>query len=577
MRTACYARFSSDLQRETSLDDQVRSCREYAERCGWEWQEAQVFTDAAMSGASIDGRAGLQALLSAAAASQRAFDVLLVDDSSRVARDLADALRVLQRLQFAGVRVVYISQSIDSTSEQAETLVAVHGLVDAQFLRGLTAKVRRGLVGQLERGFSPGMYPFGYRSVPVLDPSGALGPEGFPSRLGNRLEIAHSEAEAVRNIFSWYIDGLGVRAIVSKLQRLGVPGRKGRQWRFGVVNKLLRNERYTGRWVYGQVRYERQPGTRRRVARPQQRSEWRVVERPELRIISDEEWAAAQARLIAAATSYTRQAGTNLMRGKNAALHSPHLFSGFLRCGVCGRAVNVVTSGRGIARYGCSNHARNGNAACGNQLCVRAAVADAELLKGLQAELLHPATVAYITGRLTDALNALIDSRPDQRERLQREREATGAKLQNLIAAVEGGLGTPTIFQAIKDREGDIRALEGRLEGLSESFENRLAVLPTWVRQQLDDVASLLGDVPERAKQEFQRLGIQFTLQPVYEEGPRPFLRAEGSGEFEELAFSQYAPLSGTDTTRPRRAGSRSFIVDLPLIAPGRRFRLNSA
>ena len=100
--------------------------------------------DAAISGGSLDGRAGLQSLLTAAAATPRPFDVLLVDDSSRVARDLADALRVLERLKFAGVRVVYISQSIDSASEQAETLVAVHGLVDGLYLGEMAQKIRRG-------------------------------------------------------------------------------------------------------------------------------------------------------------------------------------------------------------------------------------------------------------------------------------------------------------------------------------------------------------------------------------------------------------------------------------------------
>ncbi len=95
MRTACYARFSSDLQRQTSLDDQIRGCREYTERHSWHWQEGQVFTDAAVSGASIEGRTGLQALLSASDKSDRPFDIVLVDDSSRIARDLADALHVL--------------------------------------------------------------------------------------------------------------------------------------------------------------------------------------------------------------------------------------------------------------------------------------------------------------------------------------------------------------------------------------------------------------------------------------------------------------------------------------------------
>jgi DNA invertase Pin-like site-specific DNA recombinase len=70
--------------------------------------------------------------MAAAAQQPRPFDTLLVDDSSRVARDIADAIRVLQTLKFFGVRVIYISQAIDSANEQAETLVAVHGLADME-------------------------------------------------------------------------------------------------------------------------------------------------------------------------------------------------------------------------------------------------------------------------------------------------------------------------------------------------------------------------------------------------------------------------------------------------------------
>src|SRR5687767_4948466 len=125
MRTACYARFSSDLQRDTSIEDQIRECREYANRHGWQWQAAHIYSDKAVSGSSTEGRTELQALLAAALAKPRPFDALLVHDTSRVGRDLPDALRFLQQLTFAGVRVVCISQGLDSASPQAETLFAV--------------------------------------------------------------------------------------------------------------------------------------------------------------------------------------------------------------------------------------------------------------------------------------------------------------------------------------------------------------------------------------------------------------------------------------------------------------------
>src|SRR5713101_3171231 len=102
MRCACYARFSSDLQRDTSIDDQLAVARRYAEAHGWIVNH--VYTDAAVSGASLD-RPGIQALLAAAARRPAPFDILLVDDSSRVSRDLADAVRLLQQLRFEGVRV----------------------------------------------------------------------------------------------------------------------------------------------------------------------------------------------------------------------------------------------------------------------------------------------------------------------------------------------------------------------------------------------------------------------------------------------------------------------------------------
>jgi len=136
-------------QRPTEDDQPQRSDPLLSRACraGWLWQDDQIFSDAGISGASIEGRPGLQALLTAAASTPRSFDVLLVDDSSRVSRDLADALRIVQRLKFAGMRVVYISQGIDSDSEQHETLIAVHGLVDGLYLREMAAKIKRGLKG----------------------------------------------------------------------------------------------------------------------------------------------------------------------------------------------------------------------------------------------------------------------------------------------------------------------------------------------------------------------------------------------------------------------------------------------
>jgi DNA invertase Pin-like site-specific DNA recombinase len=552
LRCTCYARFSSDLQRETSLEDQIRGCRTYADQHGWVWLDSHVFTDAALSGSSLEGRVGLQALLTAAAVTPRGFDVLLVDDSSRVARDLADALRILQRLRFAGVRVVYISQGIDSASEQAETLIAVHGLVDGLYLREMSAKVKRGLRGQIARGFATGSVTFGYRTIPIPDPHRA------GHTLGSRVEIDPTQADVVRQIFTWFADGVSYTNIIRRLHDAGTPGPRGGSahgiWRIAAVRRLLSNPKYRGLLLWGTTRSERKPGSRSRVARPLPPSEWQMHERPDLRIVDDALWERVQARRKTQSSLLDehRQPGRTLLRGRPAvAGNRKSPFTGFLICGVCGRAVSVVSNHVHFSRryryFGCSNYARNGPAACPNRVTARVEETEAALLAGLQAEVLKPETLAYVTERLAAAMQALVDERPVREAELRRQIETARSKIAHLLAAVESGNASVSILLALQEREGDVERFQAELAALREPIrDHRLAVLPTWVQSQLADVASLIQQEPAAAEAEFERLQIRFTLHPVYEvpSGQRPYLRAIGEGAF-ELLTGAVLPASG--------------------------------
>src|SRR6185312_12709981 len=112
LRCAIYARFSSDRQSPTSIIDQIRKCREHAGLNGWLVLENHVYCDEAVSGASTD-RPGLQRLLAAVIGPTIPFDCILIDDSSRLTRRLADALNLFERLTFAGVRIVAVSRGVD--------------------------------------------------------------------------------------------------------------------------------------------------------------------------------------------------------------------------------------------------------------------------------------------------------------------------------------------------------------------------------------------------------------------------------------------------------------------------------
>ncbi|MBU1471374.1 MAG: recombinase family protein [candidate division Zixibacteria bacterium] len=130
MRCAIYARYSSDLQREKSLDDQIRNCRNMAEQKGWLVLEKHIYADKAVSGSSLEGRTQLTRMVAAAASTPCPFDYILIDDTSRLSRDRNDQTNLIADFQYAGTQLYFVSQSIDTADEQANDVVLpIHGIV----------------------------------------------------------------------------------------------------------------------------------------------------------------------------------------------------------------------------------------------------------------------------------------------------------------------------------------------------------------------------------------------------------------------------------------------------------------
>ena len=130
MRCAIYARYSSENQRESSLADQARECREYASRNGWDVVE--VYSDAAISGSS-DNRPGYQKMLNDARAGR--FDVVLAEALDRLSRRLADAAGLHDELSFLRVRLFTKDQG-----EITKMHTAMMGMVAEQYIADLREK-----------------------------------------------------------------------------------------------------------------------------------------------------------------------------------------------------------------------------------------------------------------------------------------------------------------------------------------------------------------------------------------------------------------------------------------------------
>ncbi len=146
MRAAIYARYSSDLQRDDSIDDQVRLCRRRIDREGW--HAGEVYSDHAASGAS-HLRAGYQKLL--ADARKGRFDVVVAESLDRLSRDQEHIAALFKLLSFASIPLVTVAEG-----EISELHIGLKGTMSALFLKDLAQKTRRGLEGRVRQGRSAG-------------------------------------------------------------------------------------------------------------------------------------------------------------------------------------------------------------------------------------------------------------------------------------------------------------------------------------------------------------------------------------------------------------------------------------
>jgi site-specific DNA recombinase len=164
-RVALYARYSSDHQRDASIEDQFRLCHLHAKRESWTVVES--YADRGVSGSSVILRPGVQALI--ADAMRGRFDVVLAEALDRISRDQEDIAGLFKRLNFAGVPIITLGEG-----EITELHVGLKGTMNALFLKDLADKTRRGQRGRVEKGKAGGGNSYGYRTVRQLDASGNL-------------------------------------------------------------------------------------------------------------------------------------------------------------------------------------------------------------------------------------------------------------------------------------------------------------------------------------------------------------------------------------------------------------------
>ena len=231
MKTAAaYVRVSTERQDEYSLDSQLKLIREYAAAHDMDVPPEFVFVEDGVSGRSVKKRPAFQRMIALAKDKAHPFDYILVWKYSRFARNQEESIVYKSMLSKLGVDVVSISEPLDD-SPFGSLIERIIEWMDEFYSIRLSGEVKRGMAEKISRAEIVTVPSFGYS-------------------VQGKTYVPNEHADTVRQIFSDYLSGKGMRAIASDLAAAGVRTRRGSSPSNRWIRYILQNPVYIGkiRW-----------------------------------------------------------------------------------------------------------------------------------------------------------------------------------------------------------------------------------------------------------------------------------------------------------------------------------------
>ncbi len=548
MPAAIYARYSSENQRPESIDDQISECRKFAKLQSIAISEDHICSDQAQSGARSD-RPALAALMAAAQSGE--FDIVLVDDLSRLARDNHLMLSIIAEFSFEGIRVISVADGLDSDDEESTLAIQVRGIFNELQLRDLKKKTLRGQMGQKERGFFVGEKTFGYRSIPVgemrMDKKGRPRPDGY------HMEIEPKQAAVVLRIFTMYADGQPLTQIVKRLNEENVPGRirASKGWSPATISRILDNEKYAGRWTWNKTGTRRDPriGRRRPYEKPE--SEWIIREDEALRIIPKQLWETVRQRRKEMHRTWRGggKRGFSKEQGSRQQHFPTHLLAGSMACGSCGATIAQV-SGKSGGYYGCLAATKG---ACDNKTLVRRTLVEKIILAAVKEQISDPEHIAYVLERVDDEIAKLRSDLPATLKLKEAELTAEQRRLANFVDFIGEGRGSQALAKALVETERRVDVLTDEVDTLRRSREKIFRPPPIeWIKDRMSKLQDVLEQRTARSAQALRDILGPIRMELVTPDIGRPFYSEITSIDALALTESPPAGAEGGSNSLPR-------------------------
>lgn len=365
MNVAAYCRVSTDKSDQlNSLDAQKKFFTEYTEKNGHNL--VRLYADEGISGTKIKNRKEFLKLMRDA--QHGLFDMIVVKDISRFARNTVDLLQSIRTLKALGIETTFLTANM-TVLGQSEFVLTIFGALAQEESANTSKRVKFGKKMNAEKGRVPNLV------------------YGYDKTIGDffNLEINQEEAKAVRQIYNWYInEGYGAAKIANMLNEKGYKTKRNCNWSQNAICRILTNELYTGKIINGKQEVsDFLTSTREK----KDESEWMVTDRPDLRIIEPEQFDKAQEILHGRHSTF---------RVHHERQSNKYLFSTLIKCKECGWSFRrtVRTYKNTYIRWVCSGHNGKGAGSCPNGVTVD----EEELIQALEA---------YFAGLLKEKKNVI--------------------------------------------------------------------------------------------------------------------------------------------------------------------------
>ena len=438
LRAACYARFSSDMQRSESIDAQLRAINKYTNENNMVL--VNNYIDMAKSGKNDDRPEFLQMIQDA---KDDLFDIIIVHKLDRFARNRYDSVRYRHELKKHNVKLLSVLENYDSDTPEGVLIESLYEGMNEYYIKNLSREIMKGLKeNAYQAKFTGGVPPLCYNIDENL-----------------HYVINPAEAEIVRLIFDMAIQNVGYGKIIDELNNKGYKTKTGKPFSKNSLSSLLRNPKYCGIYEYNKAPKRDVDGKRNSHARKPEEDVIRI-ENAIPAIISKEYF------LIIESKMKLRKQNSGKMRAKEV-----YLLSGKIVCGKCGMAYvghrKFNSQKKKYVFYSCNNNQRTHNCDSGHirkehiEDCVLEKLSD-YIFDDTIIEQLYDAYQEYLLEQNSDA----ISHKNDITKRLK----AIDTEIANIVKVIMK-TGSEALSEKLSELESEKKQLAFSITKISKQYK----------------------------------------------------------------------------------------------------------